>query len=125
MVSLPTFLSPFCHRRHHHVISFCNPPPHHRHHHRCHSLIHDLITSSTSPAPLSRYLAIYQVGAFIARSSVNLVHVRKTWIFPIVQVSRHLRSGGSRPAVLFLFEHFCTAIVFKVVLCRRLNFNRP
>lgn len=32
------------------------------------------------------YQLLYQIGVFISRSSVNLIHIRKLWIFAVLQV---------------------------------------
>lgn len=32
------------------------------------------------------YLVMYQTGVFLSRSSVNLVHIPLTWLFPIIQL---------------------------------------
>ncbi|ELU00649.1 hypothetical protein CAPTEDRAFT_128152 [Capitella teleta] len=56
------------------------------------------------------YQVLYQVGVFISRSSVNLIQIKKIWIFPILQVIN---------VVIFLlqiFLHFNPSIIVIFVL---------
>ncbi|XP_003737654.1 battenin [Galendromus occidentalis] len=63
----------------------------------------DIITFNiyTPNTQYTWYQTCYQVGVFISRSSVNIVHIRHLWIMPILQIIN---------AVFFTFEAFFSFI---------------
>ncbi|KAK4468632.1 hypothetical protein MN116_007819 [Schistosoma mekongi] len=42
-------------------------------------------TSLTSPEQYRWYQVLYQLGVFLSRSSVNLIHLTTTWLMPLLQ----------------------------------------